>query len=112
MVNKTSRLQSTLLLSTLVVALVSLLEMSTIPIAIAQEGSPSDGRLLASNCFNCHGTDGNASSGFDSLAGESVSEIISEMQEMQVEDEGIMSVHARGFTDEEIRLIAEYLASR
>ncbi|MFD2451435.1 c-type cytochrome [Ideonella paludis] len=33
------------------------------------------GRLLASNCFQCHGTNG-AGPGFDRLAGKSANEIL------------------------------------
>lgn len=71
------------------------------------------GRLLASNCFQCHGTDGR-NGGFDSLAGESSREIIGELTEMRAkyeEDEGIMRVHAFGYSDEQLRLLAEYFAN-
>lgn len=76
--------------------------------------SSSAGRLLASNCFQCHGTDGHSVSGIDSIAGESVNEIIGEMSEMSAGTIGnnIMKAHARAYTAEEIRLIAEYLATR
>ena len=73
------------------------------------------GRLLASNCFQCHGTNGVSAGGFDSLAGESVSEILEELKEMQVkvdEDEGIMRPHALGYTDAQIRSLAAYFASQ
>jgi cytochrome subunit of sulfide dehydrogenase len=41
----------------------------------------NEGRLLASNCFQCHGTNGKPTSGgFDRLAGESVSEIYNELE--------------------------------
>ena len=39
----------------------------------AQAQTPPDGRLLASNCFQCHGTNGKGP-GFDKLAGKSASE--------------------------------------
>ena len=46
--------------------------------------------------------------------GESASEIIGEMSEMSAGAIGnnIMKAHARSYTAEEIRLIAEYLATR
>lgn len=76
--------------------------------------SSTAGRLLASNCFQCHGTDGHSAGGIDSIAGQSVSEMIGEMSEMSAGDIGnnIMKAHARAYTAEEIRLIAEYLATR
>lgn len=73
------------------------------------------GRLLASNCFQCHGTNGRSSGGFDTLAGESISEIVGELREMQTkaeEDKGIMRVHALGYTDAQIQALAAYFASQ
>lgn len=66
------------------------------------------GRLLASNCFQCHGTNGNG--GFDSLAGESASELFTKIKEEQ-RSSGIMGVHARGYTDAQIKAVATYFAS-
>ena len=65
--------------------------------------------ILASNCFQCHGTNG--SGGFERLAGMSSSEIIKEMQEMRRENPPeMMDVHARSYTDAQIKLIADYFA--
>lgn len=71
---------------------------------------PHPGRLLASNCFQCHGTDGRK--GFEELAGKSSSSIYEEMKEMQANaaDKNIMNAHARGFSDNEIWLIADYFS--
>lgn len=66
-----------------------------------------NGRLLAAACMQCH-----SSSGFDSIAGESANEIISEMREMKRKrSPGIMELIARGYTDLQIKDIAAYLAS-
>jgi len=72
------------------------------------------GRLLASNCFQCHGTDGKSVADIDSINGGNAREIISELQEMSASAIGnnIMKAHAREYTAEEVRLIAEYLATR
>lgn len=73
--------------------------------------APPPGRLLASNCFQCHGTNGTG--GFERLAGESVSEIYNELKEMQRESSPeMMDMHARGYTDAQIRLIADYLSKQ
>lgn len=79
----------------------------------AQTPTATDGRLLASNCFQCHATDGRG--GFDSLAGKSASEIYSELKEMQREQPGsgdynIMVPHAKGYSDAQLRKIAAYFA--
>jgi cytochrome c553 len=71
------------------------------------------GRLLASNCFNCHGTDGHPAGGFDALAGASAQEIYGEMKEMQTKpdaEKGIMRLHALGYTDAQIWQLADYFA--
>lgn len=73
------------------------------------------GRLLASNCFNCHGTDGHPNGGFDSLAGDSASEIVKTLKEFLAkspEDGGIMRAHAMGYTEEQMWQIGTYFASR
>ena len=54
--------------------------------------APPAGRLLASNCFQCHGYNGKSSIGFERLAGKSSSEIYKELVEMRskttAEDDG------------------------
>jgi len=80
----------------------------------AATGVPT-GRLLASNCFNCHGTDGHPSGGFDSLAGDSASEIVKTLKEMAAkspEDGGIMRAHAMGYTEAQMWQLGSYFASR
>lgn len=73
---------------------------------------PDGGRLLASQCFQCHGTDGKSTTGIDSLAGESQNEIISEMREMKAENKiDLMHYQAKAYTDAQIQLIAAYFAS-
>lgn len=71
--------------------------------------TPPAGRLLASNCFQCHGTNG--SGGFERLAGMSANEIVGELREMRLKSApDIMEVHARGYTDAQLRLIGNYFA--
>ena len=71
-----------------------------------------EGRLLASGCFQCHGTDGK-SGGFEKLAGMSRSEMLKELNEMRTEAarKDIMNPHARGYTTTQLSLIADYFAS-
>ena len=72
------------------------------------------GRLLASQCAQCHGTNGRSINGWDSIAGKSASKIIKEMQEFKSgeEDEPIMEAHAHGYSKAEIRALAEWLATQ
>ncbi len=71
------------------------------------------GRLLASNCFQCHGTNGRGP-GFDKLAGKSANEIYKELLEFRAgkEGNGIMAKHALGFSDAQLRQIATYFSTQ
>lgn len=76
--------------------------------------SAPNGRLLASQCFQCHGPSGKSVSGIDGLAGESASEIFSEMKEMQskaLREPDIMHSQALIYTDDELRALAAALAN-
>lgn len=77
-----------------------------------QPQTPPAGRLLASNCFQCHGTDGKGSGTFERLAGKSSNEIYNELREMKAENKRgeIMTIHAVGYTDVQLRAIADYFA--
>jgi len=75
---------------------------------------PADlpGRTLAANCFQCHGTNGYA--GELKIAGESKSEILSEINEMKAKNprSNIMNVHAQGYTTQEMDLIADFISKQ
>lgn len=62
------------------------------------------GRLLGSQCAQCHGTNGISTNEWDSIAGEDNLE-----DEIYQDDEPIMSAQAHGYTDEEIILIGNWL---
>jgi cytochrome c553 len=74
--------------------------------ATAQTSPP--GRLLASQCFQCHGTDGQGP-GFARIAGENKYGDLRDMARRRVE--GIMDRQARGYTDEQLRLLSTYLSN-
>jgi len=66
----------------------------------------SSGRLLASNCFQCHGTNG--SGGFERLSGEA-----DEIREFlnRSPSGNIMAAHAQGYTPAQIDAIVAYFKS-
>ena len=82
-------------------------------ISSAHAQTPPAGRLLASNCFQCHGTNG-AGPGFDKLAGKSSSELYNEMKKFQsgAEGNGIMAKHSMAYTDAQLRLLANWLSTQ
>lgn len=74
-------------------------------------GGNSTGRLLASNCYQCHGTNG--SGGFDRLRGSQ--ELLQELREFasgREDADGIMAAHALGYSDAQMQAIADYLANQ
>lgn len=70
------------------------------------------GRELASNCFQCHGTNGRGP-GFDDLSGKSSNSIYADLKDFASgkEGDGIMAVHAKGYTDQQLRELSDYIAS-
>jgi cytochrome c553 len=84
--------------------------LAAIPATAAE---PPSGRLLASHCAQCHGTNGNAVN-FESLAGESASEMYDELIKMKYRSrpEDIMDMQARGYTDAQLFLISRYYAAQ
>lgn len=92
-----------------------LVGLATMLLALAAssvQAAPPGGRLLAAQCAQCHGTNGNGL-GFDELAGEPAGELYDELLEMKYRSriEGIMDRQARGYSDAQLRQIADYLAT-
>lgn len=70
----------------------------------------SKGRLLASNCFQCHNTQGVG--GFERLTGVTQISTFAEMMEQRFKFKNKeMVVHAKGYTKEQLWDLAGYLAS-
>lgn len=72
------------------------------------------GAMLSNSCAACHGTDGRSPGAIPSIDGKSAEFLERTLIEFR---EGrrpatVMGRHASGYTDEEIRLIAEYFASQ
>jgi cytochrome c553 len=83
--------------------------ISCLGITAAIAGEPEDARLLASQCAQCHGTNG---AGMETLAGKSYGELVDELIEMKQKttELDIMHLHARGYSDGQIDLIARYFS--
>lgn len=68
----------------------------------------TEGRLLASNCFQCHGTGGTG--GFESIRGSEAAEV-SKYRNLASRPAraDIMAAHAQGYTDAQIAAAIRYL---
>lgn len=71
---------------------------------------PTRGEVLAAACAQCHGTEGRAVSSWPSIAGKSMYNTLLERKYRS--PEGIMDMQARGYTNEQLHLIAEFYASQ
>ena len=83
---------------------------------IAQAADPNLARNLAATCANCHGTNGNAvkGSGMDALAGMDKAKILQKLADFKSGDKPASIMHqiSKGYTDEQIDLIAGYFAAQ
>jgi cytochrome subunit of sulfide dehydrogenase len=95
---------------TIVITLAALGAATTSAQQLAPPSEP--GRLLASNCFQCHGTNGRGDGTFEKLAGKSSSDIYNDLREMKAKNNRgeIMTIHALGYTDAQLRAIADYFS--
>ncbi len=73
----------------------------------------SRGAMLSNSCAGCHGTDGASPGSIPGIKGRSADYITQALTEFRdgTRPSTVMGRHAKGYTDEEIRLIAEYFAS-
>jgi len=72
------------------------------------------GRNLAATCANCHGTNGHSKGEVPSLAGLPAERITASMAAFKsgALPATVMQQIAKGYTDEQVSLIASYFAAR
>jgi len=70
------------------------------------------GRVLASNCANCHGMDGRSAGGMPMLAGYPRDAMVATMQAFRSGQRPATIMHqlAKGYTDDQIALVAEHFS--
>lgn len=80
--------------------------------AAAQDMSVA--RSLAATCANCHGTNGRSVGGMEQLAGMDKSEMVRKLGEFRsgAKPATIMHQLAKGYTEQQIDLIAGYFAAQ
>lgn len=84
--------------------------------ASATAADPYLGRNLAATCANCHGTNGKAvaGAGMDALAGMEKEKILQKLKDFKsgAKPATIMHQISKGYTDEQMDLIAAYYAAQ
>lgn len=101
--------------STITVASVAACVVLLPALASAQAPAPEAARAaqyLAANCANCHGTTGQAKGAMPSLAGLPRATIIEQMKAFRdgKRPGTIMPQLAKGYTDQQIELAADYFS--
>ena len=81
---------------------------------LAQAQDALQVRSWAASCANCHGTDGRAQPGMDSLAGVSKDDLTKKMLDFKAGRRPATIMHqlAKGYSDEQIEAIAAYFAAQ
>lgn len=71
-------------------------------------------RVWASACAACHGTDGHAQAGMTSLAGRDAGDLYTLLSEFKegVRPATVMHQHAKGYTDDELKRLAQWFAAQ
>ena len=87
------------------------------PLAAQAQATAPDmvlARNLAATCANCHGTNGQARGDMKPLAGLSADKILAAVADYKsgAQPATIMHQIAKGYTDEQMRLIAGYFAAQ
>ena len=80
----------------------------------AAQTAPEHVRSWAAGCANCHGTNGQAQPGMETLAGANKDDTIRKMSDFKAGRRTATIMHqlAKGYSDDEIVAIATYFASQ
>ncbi len=89
--------------------------MLALPLPVVAQGAdPNLARNLAATCANCHNTTGKSLTGMPGIAGRSKESLASTLKEFKGGRRPATIMHqlAKGYTDEQIDLIAAYFAAQ
>ena len=99
------------------VAITATLSALLAPLAVQAQATAPDmvlARNLAATCANCHGTNGNARGDMKALAGMPADKLIAIMADYRAGNLPATIMHqiVKGYTDDQIKLIAAYFAAQ
>ncbi|MFM9969440.1 MAG: c-type cytochrome [Burkholderiales bacterium] len=89
--------------------------LSALPLgANAQNIDPNLGRNIASNCANCHGTNGVSVGGMPGLAGRPRAELLQIMREFRDGKRPATIMHqlAKGYNEAQLEAVTAYLSAQ
>jgi len=95
-------------------ALVALTALLALPVAPALAQDANLARNLAATCANCHGTNGNARGDMKPLAGMPADKMLAMLADFKNGNQPATIMHqiAKGYTDEQVKLVAAYFAAQ
>lgn len=82
--------------------------------AAASQAQVSQVKVWAAACANCHGTNGYAQTGSESLAGKDKAELVQKLLDFKSGRKPATIMHqlSKGYTDEQLTEIAGYFAAQ
>lgn len=94
--------------------LITIAGMALTASAHAQSPSAAQVRSWAAACANCHGTNGQAQPGMESLAGANKEDLAKKMLDFKAGRKPATIMHqlAKGYSDDQIHTIAAYFAAQ
>jgi len=94
--------------------LTALLMASLLLAPASQAGELSRGALLSGSCEGCHGTGGRSPGAIPAIAGKSADYLREALESFRSGERPstVMGRHVAGYSDDEIRQIAEYFSKQ
>lgn len=94
--------------------LTALLMASLLLAPVSQAGELSRGALLSGSCEGCHGTGGRSPGAIPAIAGKSADYLREALESFRSGERPstVMGRHVAGYSDDEIRQIAEYFSKQ
>jgi cytochrome subunit of sulfide dehydrogenase len=82
--------------------------------AAGVQAEVSQVRVWAAACANCHGTNGKAQPGNESLAGKDKDELVQKLMDFKTGRKPATLMHqiSKGYTDEQLQQLAAYFAAQ